>query len=355
MYTFNLFPLHSPNGSNQLTIEQCSIKRLKKEIAEKLQLADDSFDVYCQGVQLVDDEKNFNEFEIENEDQLVVIPKMKLLTESNVAGASGLPSNTELHQSAKTIEMTATPNEFHRLYWLMKTPEFWQRLSQVIPELFLDSSILGLCEDSVLFCQNFDVKRLTVLVQGNPRLFKAIVQVMKEWTLSSNQTTQDVRLSPAAYFLNGSPHLVEPIAPRQPPVNVMPRRITNEDFFRALDQTTRTTASPVRPPPASPAAAAAQPQPQATTTTTTTTTPRSSARRNMISMDHLRNALQRTSTSTSTPTPVTTMDTTNGEPANLQSLLDQMRAMGLTDEAANRQALEAANWDLKAALDLLLG
>jgi hypothetical protein len=35
----------------------------------------------------------------------------------------------------------------------------------------------------------------------------------------------------AAYFLNGSPHLVETIAPRQPAVNVMPRRITNEDFF----------------------------------------------------------------------------------------------------------------------------
>jgi hypothetical protein len=49
------------------------------------------------------------------------------------------------------------------------------------------------------------------------------------------------------------------------------------------------------------------------------------------------------------------MDSTGSEPANAQTLLDQMSAMGLTDEAANRQALEATNWDLKAALDLLLG
>ena len=49
------------------------------------------------------------------------------------------------------------------------------------------------------------------------------------------------------------------------------------------------------------------------------------------------------------------MENTGGEPTNAHVLLDQMSAMGLTDEAANRQALEATNWDLKAALDLLLG
>jgi len=144
----------------------------------------------------------------------------------------------------------------------------------------------------------------------------------------------------AAYFLSGSPHLIEPAAPRQPTFNVMPRRITNEDFYRALEQTNR---SPT------------------TTTTTTMPTPRPSNiptqqaprtttnRRNIISMDHLRNALQRTSA------PSTPVTNPSNEPANAQALLDQMSAMGLTDEVANRQALEATNWDLKAALDLLLG
>jgi len=145
--------------------------------------------------------------------------------------------------------------------------------------------------------------------------------------------------------LNGSPHLIEPAAPRQPTFNVMPRRITNEDFYRALEQTNRST----------------------TTTTSTTSRPsniptqqppRTSNRRNMISMDQLQSVLQRTSTTPTTtnqPTPITTMDNTGSEPADAQALLEQMRAMGLTDEAANRQALEATNWDLKAALDLLLG
>ncbi len=140
----------------------------------------------------------------------------------------------------------------------------------------------------------------------------------------------------AAYFLNGSPHLIEPAAPRQPAFNVMPRRITNEDFYRALEQTNRS----------------------ATSTTTTTRpsnippqqTSRPSTRRNVISMDQLRNVLQRTSTSQ----PTTTTENTESEPANAQELLDQMRAMGLMDEAANRQALEATNWDLKAALEFLL-
>jgi hypothetical protein len=147
----------------------------------------------------------------------------------------------------------------------------------------------------------------------------------------------------AAYFLNGSPHLIEPAAPRQPTFNVMPRRITNEDFYRALEQTNRatTTARPSNVPPQQPPR----------------TPNRPSNRRNVISMDQLRNVLQRTTTAPTTnePTPVTTMESASSEPSNLHVLLDQMRAMGLTDEAANRQALEAANWDLKAALDLLLG
>ena len=147
----------------------------------------------------------------------------------------------------------------------------------------------------------------------------------------------------AAYFLNGSPHLIEPAAPRQPTFNVMPRRITNEDFYRALEQTNRSATTAASRP-------SNIPLPQA---------PRSSNRRNMISMDQLRNVLQRTSTTppttTNQPAPVTTMDSMGSEPANAQALLDQMSAMGLTDEAANRQALEATNWDLKAALDLLLG
>jgi len=54
-----------------------------------------------------------------------------------------------------------------------------------------------------------------------------------------------------------------------------------------------------------------------------------------------------------TTTPTTENSEGNGA-ANAQALLDQMRAMGLTDEVANRQALEATNWDFKAALDLLL-
>jgi len=118
----------------------------------------------------------------------------------------------------------------------------------------------------------------------------------------------------------------------------MPRRITNEDFYRALEQTNRSAA-----------------------TTTATTRPsnlppqqtsRPSTRRNVISMDQLRNVLQRTSTNQ--PTTTTTTENTESEPANAQELLDQMRAMGLMDEAANRQALEATNWDLKAALEFLL-
>lgn len=128
------------------------------------------------------------------------------------------------------------------------------------------------------------------------------------------------------------------MAPRQPTVNVMPRRITNEDFLHALERTNRANPAAASQPTTDPA-----PPPPAA---------RPSNRRNVISMDQLRSVLQRTSTPSA---PVTTMDTTNNEPANVQALLDQMRAMGLTNEAANRQALEATQWDLKAALDLLLG
>jgi hypothetical protein len=186
-------------------------------------------------------------------------------------------------------------------------------------------------------------------------LYKVVAQVIKEWTSTSNTSnSNDVQLSPgkfclfklfkiiyfvylAAYFLNGSPHLIEPMAPRQPTFNVMPRRITNEDFYRALEQTNRAAATTTT---------ATTPRPS---NIPTQQAPRTSNRRNLISMDQLRNVLQRASA------PVTTMENTASEPANVQELLDQMIAMGLTDEAANRQALEATNWDLKAALDFLLG
>jgi hypothetical protein len=83
----------------------------------------------------------------------------------------------------------------------MKTPEFWRRITQILPELLLDSSALGLCEDSVLFCQNHNVKRLTEIVQANPLLFKVVAQVQKEWTSSSNaNSTNDVQLSPGTGF-----------------------------------------------------------------------------------------------------------------------------------------------------------
>ena len=164
------------------------------------------------------------------------------------------------------------------------------------------------------------------------------------WTYSSRLVSVVLSIEPsskvslfdlAAYFLNGSPHLIEHMAPRQPTVNVMPRRITNEDFLRALDQTNRSATATSRPLPTPPTDQAA----------------RTPNRRNMISMDQLRSVLQRTSAPSA---PVTTMGNTNSEPGNAQALLDQMRAMGMTDEAANREALMATNWDLKAALEFLL-
>ncbi len=46
-------------------------------------------DVYCQGVQLIGDDKNLNDYEIENEDNLVIIPKVRLPTELAMAAAAG--------------------------------------------------------------------------------------------------------------------------------------------------------------------------------------------------------------------------------------------------------------------------
>ena len=256
----------------------------------------------------------------------------------------------------------------------MKTPEFWRRITQALPELLLDSSALGKSIDNIdLFVQwrspclslsrsvwRFgavlsELQRQTsdrngssqsTVVQGgrssDQRMDIEQWQYLSRWTVITwwgfglNEIVdRTFSFDLAAYFLNGSPHLVEQMAPRQPAVNVMPRRITNEDFLRALEQTNRSNAAATTEPTTAP-----PPTPPA---------PRSSSRRNVISMDQLRSVLQRSSA------PVTTMENTSNEPAHVQALLDQMRAMGLTDEAANRQALEATQWDLKAALDLLLG
>lgn len=60
----------------------------------------------------------------------------------------------------------------------------------------IESRRLGLCEDSVLFCQNYNVTRLTETVQANPLLYKAVAQVIKEWTSSSGNGSHDGQLSP---------------------------------------------------------------------------------------------------------------------------------------------------------------
>jgi hypothetical protein len=48
-----------------------------------------NIDVYCQGVQLIGDDKNLNDYEIENEDNLIIIPKVKLPTESLMTTSAG--------------------------------------------------------------------------------------------------------------------------------------------------------------------------------------------------------------------------------------------------------------------------
>ena len=111
-----------------------------------------------------------------------------------------------------------------------KTPDFRRKITQVLPELCLDSSALGnifsnienslskieefllylgLCEDSVLFCQNYNVKRLTEIVEANPFLYKVVAQVVKEWTLASNATNSiDVQLSPGKFFFLKNHHSI---------------------------------------------------------------------------------------------------------------------------------------------------
>jgi hypothetical protein len=48
-----------------------------------------NIDVYCQGVQLIGDDKNLNDYEIETEDNLVVLPKVKLPDESAMTTSAG--------------------------------------------------------------------------------------------------------------------------------------------------------------------------------------------------------------------------------------------------------------------------
>jgi len=221
-----------------------------------------------------------------------------------------------------------------------------------MPEIVLDSTALGLIQDSILFCENDDIKSLTALVQENPLLYKVISQVLKEWTHTTTGNNSKEQLSPASYFLNPHRHLNEPNGQRnqQPAFNIMPQRITNEDFQRALARTSR------QQPAVPAAAAAATPSPSQLSSTTT--------RRQTINMEHLRSALQNAATIT---TPMdTTASTTGGfqavptnEPVttagvNVQLLLNQMHDMGLIDDEKNIRALEASGYDLQAAVDLIL-
>ncbi|CAF1280687.1 unnamed protein product, partial [Didymodactylos carnosus] len=56
-------------------------------------------------------------------------------------------------------------------------------------------------------------------------------------------------------------------------------------------------------------------------------------------------------------TTTTSMNTTSSAPppsSVIQGLLDQMHDMGLVDDGKNLEALEASNWSLQSAIDILL-
>ena len=46
-------------------------------------------DVYCQGVQLIGDDKNLNDYEIDNEDNLLIVSKVKLPIETFLISSAG--------------------------------------------------------------------------------------------------------------------------------------------------------------------------------------------------------------------------------------------------------------------------
>ncbi len=48
-----------------------------------------NLDVYCQGVQLIGDDKNLNDYEIENEDNLLIVSKFKVPNECSMETSAG--------------------------------------------------------------------------------------------------------------------------------------------------------------------------------------------------------------------------------------------------------------------------
>jgi hypothetical protein len=46
-------------------------------------------DIYCQGIQLNDENKTFNDYDIDNDEQLVIVPRARLTTESIMAISAG--------------------------------------------------------------------------------------------------------------------------------------------------------------------------------------------------------------------------------------------------------------------------
>lgn len=46
-------------------------------------------DIYCQGVQLVGDDKNLDDYEIEQDDNLVIVSKIQLPNESAMETSAG--------------------------------------------------------------------------------------------------------------------------------------------------------------------------------------------------------------------------------------------------------------------------
>ncbi|CAF1417451.1 unnamed protein product [Didymodactylos carnosus] len=120
MYTFHLLPFDSaqlnvPSNCSKISIENCYINELKAKISELVNISPDLFDVYCQGLQM-SDEKSLQDFDIDQEETLLLISRNKLAKNDNQNTAVGDPTKGELNQSAKTIEKSSINGlEFHRV------------------------------------------------------------------------------------------------------------------------------------------------------------------------------------------------------------------------------------------------
>ncbi|XP_061173352.1 ubiquitin-like protein 7, partial [Saccostrea echinata] len=288
-----------------------SVKQLKEGISKKIKTSDTEFEViYCG--QCLDEQKPVDAYGLRDGVTLYVVKKYK----KEPTKSPEKMSDMAMRQLVVTLQSALlNPSCKNTIERILNSPEALERLISATPGLESDPVALSMLQDQELLAILAHPENIKEVVNKHPAFGQAAMTVCQMVNEEGSGRDSD-RITTGSFYLDQmSDDEDDSISNRPGPSS---GGITASQLAAALASATGV----------SPGGATSQPLPNILP--------------GAITADFFQQAIRQA------------QESTNEGPI-LQTQLQQLRDMGITDEALARRALQATGGDLQAALDMLFG